>query len=143
MIGKIESYDPEAQTGTIKSEERIFSFHLNNWANSHVAPDPGDEVSFVANDLEASEVRLLGVQLEKPKAVKYKYLALFLAILLGWLGLHRLYLGYYRIALAQLALSLILFYAGFMVFAPQWAFVEALLIFSGNIDKDAKGRPLK
>ena len=142
MKGQIESYDPENKNGVIKSDEKTFTFQFENWTET-VPPEAGDEVLFDPNDASAVNVRLQGIQLEKPKAVKYKYLALFLAIFLGWLGLHRLYLGYYRIALAQLALSGILIYAGFIVFAPQWAFVDALLIFSGNIDKDSKGRPLK
>lgn len=142
MIGHIESYNPETKSGAVKSEEKIFSFHLDNWSEN-VPPDEGDEVSFVPDNMSATQVKLLGVHIEKPKAVKYKYLAVFLAIFLGWLGLHRLYLGHYRIALAQLALSAILFYAGFIVFAPQWGFVDALLIFSGNINQDGKGRPLK
>jgi|CXWL01.1.fsa_nt_gi TM2 domain-containing membrane protein YozV len=143
MKGQIESYDPENKNGVIKSDDKTFTFQFENWTET-VPPEAGDEVIFDSNDDTAAvNVRLLGIQLEKPKAVKYKYLALFLAIFLGWLGLHRLYLGYYRIALAQLALSAILIYAGFIVFAPQWAFVDALLIFSGSIDKDSKGRPLK
>lgn len=142
MIGHIESYNPDTKSGVIKSEERIFEFRLDNWAES-VAPDEGDEVSFVADNLTATQVKLLGAQMPQAKAVKYKYLAVFLAILLGWLGLHRLYLGYYRIAFMQLALTAILIYAGFIVFAPQWGFVDALLLFSGNINKDGKGRPLK
>jgi TM2 domain-containing membrane protein YozV len=142
MIGHIESYNPDTQSGAIKSEGKIFAFHLDNWSEE-VPPDEGDEVNFVPENTSATYVKLLGVQLEKPKAVKYKYLAIFLAILLGWLGLHRLYLGYYRIALAQLALSAIFIYAGFPGFAPQWSFVDALLLFSGNINKDGKGRPLK
>jgi TM2 domain-containing membrane protein YozV len=142
MIGQIENYNPETQSGIIKSGENHYTFHFDNWAET-VPPDAGDEVSFVPDNLSATNVKLLGIQMEKPKAVKYKYLAVFLAIFLGWLGLHRLYLGYYRIALAQLALSAVLINAGFIVFAPQWAFVDALLLFSGNLDKDGKGRPLK
>ncbi len=142
MIGQIESYNPDTQQGVIKSEDKTFTFHFDNWSEN-VPPDAGDDVSFVPDDMSATNVKLLGIQMEKPKAVKYKYVAVFLAVFLGWLGLHRLYLGYYRVALAQLALSGILIYAGFIVFAPQWAFVDALLLFSGNIDKDAKGRPLK
>jgi hypothetical protein len=142
MKGQIESYDPENKNGVIKSDEKNFTFQFENWTET-VPPEADDEVIFDSNDTAAINVRLLGIQLEKPKAVKYKYLAVFLAIFLGWLGLHRLYLGYYRIALAQLVLSAILISQGFPGFAPQWAFVDALLIFSGKIDKDSKGRPLK
>jgi TM2 domain-containing membrane protein YozV len=142
MIGQIESYNPETQSGVIKSGDSSFSFHADNWTET-VPPDVGDEVNFIADDTSAAKIQLQGIHSEKPKAVKYRYLAAFLAIFLGWLGLHRLYLGYYRIALLQLAVSALLIYAGFMVFAPQWGFVDGLLLFSRNLDKDGKGRPLK
>ena len=141
MIGHIDNYNSESQSGEIKSEDKLYSFNLTGWSEN-VPPDVGDEVTFVAENESATQIRLLGVSIEKPNAVKYKYLAVFLAIFLGWLGLHRFYLGHYRIAFSQLALSALLIYAGFIVFAPQWGFVDALLIFSGNL-KDGQGRPLK
>ncbi|NOT11275.1 MAG: TM2 domain-containing protein [Methylococcaceae bacterium] len=142
MIGQIESYNPETKTGVIKCEEKTYTFAYDQWSEE-VAPDVGDDVTFEPVNMSATNIKLLGIQLAKPQAVKYKYLAVFLAIFLGWLGLHRLYLGYYRIAFYQFALSVLLIYTGFIVFAPQWGFVDALLLFSSSIDKDSKGRPLK
>jgi TM2 domain-containing membrane protein YozV len=142
MIGHLESYDNETKTGVIKSEEKDFQFHFDNWTDTSL-PEVGDVVNFVPENMTATDVKLLANQLDKPKAVKFKYLAIFLAIFFGWLGLHRFYLGYYQVALTQLALSAVLIYSGFIVFAPQWGFIDALLLFSGNIDKDAKGRPLR
>ncbi|MGR8980492.1 MAG: NINE protein [Gammaproteobacteria bacterium] len=142
MIGQIESFDPETRTGIIKSEEALYPFLLDDWA-ADVPPESGDDVRFEAEDGNAIQVNLVGAFLEKPKAVKYRLLAAFMALLLGWTGLHRFYLGYYRIGFIQLFLTVILFYAGFIVFIPQWGFVEALLLFSGKFDTDAKGRPLK
>jgi TM2 domain-containing membrane protein YozV len=137
MIGKIESYDPDNQTGVIKSGDKFYEFHLNDWI-AEVPPDPGDEVSFDATDGVAKKISLAGVFLNKPKAVKYKYLAGILALVLGGAGVHRLYLGYYGIALAQLALTLAT--AGYGLL---WGFVEGILILAGHLDKDAKGRPLR
>ena len=31
MIGHIESYDPDSQTGVIKSEEKSYTFHFDDW----------------------------------------------------------------------------------------------------------------
>lgn len=142
MIGHIESYDPEQQTGVIKSGEESFLFHMDDWL-SDVPPDAGDDVTFELEDGKASRISLVGAYLEKPKAVKFKYLAGALSFFFGWAGLSRFYLGDYRIGFVQIVLTAILLRSGFVVFVPQWGFVEAILLFSGKIDKDAKGRPLK
>jgi len=142
MIGQIESINIEARTGVIKSDAKLFEFNLDEW-NESVPPDVGDEVNFVQENMTATQVKLLGTLINKSEAKKRKYLAIFLAIFLGWLGIHRLYLGYYRIALMQMGLSAILINSGFMAYAPQWGFIDALLLFSGNLNKDAKGFPLK
>ncbi|MDD5578567.1 MAG: TM2 domain-containing protein [Methylobacter sp.] len=137
MIGHIKSYDPDNQTGVIKSDGKLYEFHLNDWTDE-VPPDLDDEVSFEAMDATAKKISLAGAILNKPKAVKYKYLAGILALVLGGAGVHRLYLGYYGIALAQLALTLAT--AGYGLL---WGFVEGVLILAGHLDKDAQGRPLK
>ncbi|MDD1612871.1 MAG: TM2 domain-containing protein [Methylococcaceae bacterium] len=88
-------------------------------------------------------VGLVGAYREEPKAVKYKYLAGILSLLFGWAGLSRFYLGYYKIGFIQILLTVFLVRAQFMVFVPQWGFVEAILLFASKFDRDAKGRPLK
>ncbi len=142
MIGQIESYNPESQTGTIKSESAVFTFHLDDWL-ADVPPDEGDDVNFDAHETIASNINLVGAYLEPPKAVKYKYLAAVLALLLGWTGVHRLYLGFCRLAFIQLMLTVILYGTGLPGFAALWGFIEGVLLFGGQINQDAKGRPLK
>lgn len=142
MIGHIESYDPEQQTGVIRSGEESFRFHIDNWLED-VSPDAGDDVNFELEDGNASRISLVGAYLEKPKAVKFKYLAGALSLFFGWAGLSRFYLGDYRMGFVQIVLTAILLRSGFLVFVPQWGFVEAILLFAGKIDKDAKGRPLR
>ena len=137
MIGHIESYDPESQTGVIKSEEKSYTFHFDDWA-AEVSPDVGDDVNFDAEEMLARKINLVGAYLAPPKAVKYKYVAAVLALFLGFTGLHRFYLGFYWLGLAQLALT-----AATVGYGALWGFVEAVLLFTGNINKDAKGRPLK
>jgi TM2 domain-containing membrane protein YozV len=148
MIGHIESYDPEHQSGVIKSEDKFFAFDLEGWI-ADVPPDQGDDVYFDIDDTSAINVKLVGAYLEPPKAVKYKYVAGVLALLLGYTGAHRFYLGFslpfewkwnrfYTLGLAQLALTVLT--GGYFA---VWGFIDAVLIFGGNINKDAKGRPLK
>lgn len=142
MIGHIESFDPGQQTGVIVSEGISYEFHLDDWI-ADVPPDVGDDVRFELENGSIKGVDLVGAYIEKPAPVKSKILAGILSLLFGWVGLSRFYLGYYRIGLIQVALTVFLLQAGFVVFVPQWGFVEAILLFSGKLDRDAKGRPLK
>jgi hypothetical protein len=137
VIGHVESYDARTQSGVIKSEEQFFGFDLEGWVED-VPPDQGDDVYFDVADGGAINVKLVGAYLEPPKAVKYKYLAAVLALLLGFTGIHRFYLGFYKLGLAQLALTALT-----VGYGALWGFVEAVLLFTGHINKDAKGRPLK
>ena len=137
MIGHIESYDPESQTGVVKSEDKPYTFHLDDWV-AQVPPDQGDDVNFEAEGTIARKINLVGAYLASPKAVKYKYVATALALFLGFTGLHRFYLGFYWLGLAQLALTV-----ATVGYGALWGFVEAILLFAGHINKDAKGRPLK
>ena len=137
MLGYIESYEPDNQIGVIKSEEKSYTFHLDDWA-AQVPPDVGDDVNFDTEETIARNINLVGAYLTPPKAVKYKYVAAALALFLGFTGLHRFYLGFYWLGIAQLALT-----AATVGYGALWGFVEAILLFAGHINKDAKGRPLK
>lgn len=137
MIGHIESYDPDIQTGVIRCGVKFFEFHIDDWV-AEQPPESGDDVMFDANETAAINVKLVGAYLGKPEAVKSRYLAAALALVLGGAGIHRLYLGFYWIALMQLALT---FVTG--GFGLLWGFIESILLFGGQMHKDAKGRPLK
>ncbi len=142
MIGQIETYDPDRQSGVIKSEGTLYSFNMDSWMPD-VPPDEGDDVNFDAEGAIAGNINLAGAYLAQPKAVKYKYLAAALALFLGFAGMHRLYLGFYLLAFFQLTLTVILYVTGLPGFAILWAFIEFVLLLAGHINKDAKGRPLK
>lgn len=80
---------------------------------------------------------------------KSKVTAGILAIFAGSLGIHNFYLGYTNKAVTQLLLTIfgyILMFVVvgfFMIFAVGiWCLVEAIMIFTGKIDTDAKGNPL-
>ncbi len=137
MIGYIESYESDNQVGVIKSEEKSYTFHLDDWV-AQVPPDAGDDVNFDSEETIARNINLVGAYLTPTKAVKYKYVAAALALFLGFTGLHRFYLGFYWLGIAQLALT-----AATVGYGALWGFVEAILLFAGHINKDAKGRPLK
>jgi TM2 domain-containing membrane protein YozV len=70
---------------------------------------------------------------------KSKLVAGLLGVLLGGLGIHRFYLGYVSIGIAQIAVTLCTVGLGAI-----WGFIEGILILVGNnITTDAEGRPLK
>jgi TM2 domain-containing membrane protein YozV len=138
MIGHIESYDDERQTGAIKCEDEFYEFHIDDWT-AEEEPKIGDDVDFVPeDDGSATNVGPLGKYIKDMRPVKNHYIAGALGILLGALGLHRIYLGFYGIAIAQIIVTYIT--GGFGV---MWGFIEGILLFGGQIHKDAKGRPLK
>ncbi len=60
-----------------------------------------------------------------------------LGVLLGGLGVHRFYLGYTAIGVAQLVVSLATCGLGAI-----WGFIEGILILTGSINVDADGQPL-
>jgi len=137
MLGHIESYDEDCQTGVIKYGEEYYEFHIDQWT-SEAPPKIGDDVDFDQEDGQVIDVSLVGAYLMESKPVKSRMLAALLGIVFGAIGLHRIYLGFYGIALAQIIVTFLT--GGFGV---VWGFVEGALIFTGNIYKDAKGRHLK
>jgi hypothetical protein len=81
-----------------------------------------------------------GVRLVKSAAsggAKSKLAAGLLGIFLGGFGVHRFYLGYTGIGVAQILVTLITCGAGAL-----WGFIEGILILTGTINTDAQGRPL-
>lgn len=85
----------------------------------------------------------------KNAKTKSKYLAGFLGIVFGWLGLHNFYLNHHGKAILQLFmtfLSLIFMAFGgtFFIYIPiVWGFVEGVLILIGLISSDAHGVGVK
>jgi TM2 domain-containing membrane protein YozV len=137
MLGHIESYDERCQTGVIKYEEQFFEFHLDQWT-SEQPPKAGDDVDFDFDNDQVTEVGPVGAYLVELKPVKSQLLAALLGIVFGAVGLHRFYLGFWGFGIAQIAVTFIT--GGFGV---MWGFIEGVLIFTGHIYKDAKGRHLK
>ncbi len=77
-----------------------------------------------------------------PALRKSKLAAGLLGIFLGYLGVHNFYLGNTGKAVAQLLITVLTCGAGATV-TGIWGLVEGIMILCGNINKDAKGIPLK
>ena len=79
------------------------------------------------------------------QAEKSKMAAGLLGIFLGGLGIHRFYLGYTAIGVAQLVLGLLGFITcGITSIASCiWGLVEGIMILTGSISRDAQGKPLR
>ena len=71
-------------------------------------------------------------------AEKSKLAAGLLGIFLGGLGVHRFYLGYTGIGIAQIIVTFVTF-----GFGGLWGFIEGILILAGVFNLDAQRRPLK
>ncbi|MCK5729147.1 MAG: TM2 domain-containing protein [Methylococcales bacterium] len=137
MLGQIESYDKDLQTGVIKVDDKFFEFYIDSWT-SETPPKVGDDVDFLEKEGEVSEVGVKGEFVMDERPVKRRWIAGTLGIVFGLLGFHRFYLGFYTIGIMQ-----ILFTLATQGYGLMWGFIEAVLIFSGHIRKDAKGRFLK
>ncbi|EGD47177.1 TM2 domain containing protein [Ruminiclostridium papyrosolvens DSM 2782] len=73
---------------------------------------------------------------------KSKLAAGLFGIFLGAFGVHRFYLGYIGIGLAQLLLTVL----SCFILSPiiwVWGLIEGILILAGSINKDSKGLTLK
>lgn len=77
-----------------------------------------------------------------PDMQKSKIAAGLLGIFLGTFGVHNFYLGYTGKALAQLLITVLS--CGILAVASSiWGLIEGIMILTGNINKDARGIPLK
>ena len=83
---------------------------------------------------------------------KSKLTAGLLGIFLGWLGIHRFYLGYQNIAIAQLSVGLIGIVllpftcgvsAPIVIASEIWGIVDGIMILTGSIATDGQGNPLR
>ena len=137
MIGHIESYDKDIQTGIIKFEDSFYEFYIDQWTSDD-EPQAGDDVDFDEEDGKVIDVSLVGAYLKDTRPVKRKWIAVVLGLFFGALGLHRIYLGFYALGIAQILVTLIS--GGYGV---VWGFTESVLLITGHIYKDAKGRLLK
>jgi len=68
---------------------------------------------------------------------KSKIAAGILGILVGGFGVHRFYLGYTGIGIAQIIVTICTCGIGGI-----WGFIEGILILAGVMNTDAQGRPL-
>ncbi|MEQ1636031.1 MAG: TM2 domain-containing protein [Methylococcales bacterium] len=138
MIGQIERYASDTPTvGVIKSDGVLYDFNVKVW-RSRYAPMVGDDVEFQVKAGKVTQVKPLVVYAENMQPVKSRMTAAILGLLLGAIGAHRLYLGFYATAAIQIAFTLLT--GGFGLL---WGFIEGFLILTGHMDKDAQGRALK
>lgn len=139
MFGKIKSYNADTQTGVIKSEEQFYEFHVKDWSEP-VDPIIDSDVLFEEEGESASMVTLIGSYKDHQDPVKSRKTAMILAFfpLTGLFGGHRWYLGYHKIAIFQIIVSIITAGAGIL-----WPIIDGVLLATGHLDKDQQGRPLK
>lgn len=76
---------------------------------------------------------------------KQKLVAALLGIFLGWIGVHRFYLGYNTIGIIQLCLGLAgIATCGITTIASGvWGIVDGVMILTGSLRTDAQGVPLR
>ena len=55
MLGQIDSYDADAKTGVVKSADKTYTFHMEDWL-AQVPPDEGDESTFEVEETAARKI---------------------------------------------------------------------------------------
>jgi len=141
MKGYIANYDKKnAAIVVVISGGKTIAIDAKEWKTEEYPPYSGCTVEFDLDDEGVVTNIVLVGEYKGPvgEPVKSKKIAGVLAILLGFAGIHRFYLGNYYIGIFQLALT-----AMTMGMGAVWGLVDAVLIFSGKVDRDAKNRPLK
>ena len=93
MKGQILDYSVQTNTGTISGADgNRYSFTGAEW-KGHGAPARGMSVDFETDGIQARGVYLALGSSSTPGG-KNKVVAGVLAILLGWFGIHKFYLGF-------------------------------------------------
>jgi hypothetical protein len=138
MFGHVTRYDAKTQYGQLASGRKTYNFHLDAWIYDH-PPYNGCHVEFEETPEGPKNIMLLG-EYNPPQgeAVKSRLIAGLLGLILGWIGVHRFYLGYYKIGFFQILVTAITLGAG-----AVWGLADAVLILNGHIERDGKNRPLK
>ena len=134
--GRVLAFDDEEGTGVISGDNGSrYSFIIQEW-RSQSPPQPGMHVDFVSDDHEAMDIYGLSEQPSGTGTTQYsgssatqslgtgsksKVAAGLFGIFLGWLGIHKFYLGYTVPGIILLVAGII----GFFLFVP--AVVAAII----------------
>lgn len=117
--------------------EAIKCRHCGEYLNPNLRPCP-DCARMVS--VNASRCPHCGCPVSggAPAGPKSRLAAGLLGIFLGGWGVHRFYLGYVGIGIAQIIVTLCTLGIGAL-----WGLIEGVLILAGSFDRDANGRPLR
>jgi hypothetical protein len=138
MFGHIVRYDSKTQRGVLASGSKTYQFGLDAWILES-PPYNGCHVEFEETPEGVKNIMLLGAyNPPRGEPVKSRLIAGLLGLALGWIGVHRFYLGFYKIGFFQILVTAITLGAG-----AVWGLADAVLILSGHIERDAQNRPLK
>ena len=125
-------------------EAKIRQWVRENRANAHTLVQKEGSPDWKPLSQLAEFAEVVAVPAEPPVVQeidqqKSKLVAGLLGVLVGWAGVHRFYLGYTAIGVAQILVTIFTCGAGWI-----WGFIEGILILVGSgITTDADGRPLK
>jgi TM2 domain-containing membrane protein YozV len=129
MRGLVLGVDTRTGDGIVTGDDgRRYAFRPADWAHKG-EPAIGMQVDFEAHENRALSVFPVPgaspapVVAAPPQTDRNKYVAAVLAFLLGWLGIHRFYLG--RIGTGILMLVLSCTFIGLVLSVP-WAFIDMI-----------------
>lgn len=123
MKGTVIDYSVQTNSGVISgSDGKHYQFSGANWKASQ-APAVGMAVDFQPSDEEAVSIYAdLDAVKSTSSGGKNRVTAGVLAILLGWLGIHKFYLGYTGVGILFLLVNTIGWAITWLLaFIPNWA----------------------
>lgn len=131
--GRVLGYTPQADSGTIVGDDSIrYSFTGKDW-NDPIPPMPDAYVEFgIHTDLQSGLVQAVNIyRTVRPKS---KIAAGVLAILLGWLGIHKFYLGHAGKGILFIVVSLLTFGFGMLVTIPVSIVEGVIYLTKSDVD---------
>jgi TM2 domain-containing membrane protein YozV len=131
MKGKILGFKPELGEGVIAGDDNSrYNFHTSDWHSEGTAAT-GTLVDFIVVDERATEIYAEGVK-ARSGAKSDRVLVALLAFFLGYLGVHKFYMGYKTQGVILLACSILgwpLLFLPFLV-ACSVSTIEAIIYIS-------------
>ena len=128
MKGKILDFSIQSNSGAISGEDgERYNFDGADWKGDSL-PTRGISVDFSVEDNQAKEIYLALAVSSATASGKSKIAAGLLAIFLGWLGIHKFYLGY---TVPGIILLLITCFGWLLLFIPN--IVIAIIVFIEGI----------
>ena len=133
--GRVLGYQPQTDTGTIVGDDGMrYTFKGEQWRDPY-PPNQGTRVEFgISIDPEGGIPNALDIYKASASVNKSKAASVLFAILLGWLGVHKFYLGHSGKGIVIILAGVLTIGLGLLITVPL-TIIEGLIYLSKS-DED-------